>query len=346
MAQATVPLTSQAVAELVTGRLIGDGARLLTAVGPLEGADGATLSFLASARYLSEFQRSGAGAVLVRAEHAGESGGPAIRIVVPDPHAALTRVLVAMFPAPGTSPGVDPTARIGTGTTLGAEVSIGPHVVIGRGVVLGSRVRLAAGVVLEDRVIVGDDSRLDPNVVCYAGTVLGRRCIVKAGAVLGGAGFGYISGRDGHLRIPHVGGCVLGDDVEIGSNSCVDRGSIDDTVIGSGTKLDNHVHVGHNARLGARCLVMGGSVLAGSAEIGDGVILAGHSAVAGHIRIGDGARISAKAGVTCSVPDGADFSGYPARPHREWLRGQAALYRLARITTQLEELVRTRSGNA
>lgn len=346
MPQATVPLTSQAVAQLVSGRLTGDGTRLLTAVGPLEGADGATLSFLASARYLPEFRGSAAGAVLIRAEHETETGGPMIRIIVPDPHAALTRVLIAMFPARPAAPGVDRTARIGAGTTLGIDVSIGPHTVIGRDVVLGDRVRLGAGVVLEDRVTLGADTAMDHHVVCYAGTIVGRRCVVKAGTVLGGAGFGYISNQDGHVRIPHVGGCVLGDEVEIGANSCVDRGSIDDTVIGPGTKLDNHVHVGHNARLGARCLVMGGSVIAGSAEIGNGVILAGHTAIAGHIRVGHGVRVGAKSGVIASVPDGTDVTGFPARPHREFLRAQAAMYRLASITDQLEVLVKARNSDA
>lgn len=346
MPRATVPLTAQAVAELVSGRLVGDGTCLLTAVGPLEGADGGTLSFLASARYLPEFQGSAAGAVLVRAEHAGESAGPAVRIVVPDPHAALSRIMASMFPPAAGAPGVDPTARIGAGVTFGVDVSVGPHVVIGRQVVLGDRVRLAPGVILEDRVVIGDDTALDAHVVCYAGTVLGRRCVIKAGAVLGGVGFGYISGREGHTRIPHVGGCVLGDEVEVGANSCVDRGSVDDTVIGSGTKLDNHVHVGHNARLGARCLVMGGSVIAGSAELGDGVILAGHAAIAGHLRVGHGVRVGAKSGVTSSIPDGQDYTGYPARPHREWLRAQAAIFRLAPIVKQLEDLVQPRSGDA
>ncbi len=346
MPRATVPLTSQAVAELVSGRLLGDGTRLLTAVGPLEGADGGTLSFLASGRYLQEFRRSSAGAVLLRTEHEAEPDGPTTRIVVPDPHAALTRALVSMFPSQPVSPGVDPTARIGTGTTLGVDVSIGPYAVLGRNVVLGDRVRLGGSAVLEDGVNVGADTEIGPHVVCYAGTVLGRRCQVKAGAILGGAGFGYISGREGHTRIPHVGRCILGDEVEIGSSSCVDRGSIDDTVIGTGTKIDNHVHVGHNTRVGVRCLIMGGTMIAGSAEIGDRVIIAGRAGITGHNRVGDGARVSAMAGVTAPVPDGTDVSGFPARPHREWLRSMAALNRLARIADQLEDLVKARSGNA
>ena len=346
MLRATVPLTVQAVAELVAGRLIGDGARQLTAVGPLEGADGATISLLTGSRYLPQFRASSAGAVLLPPENEAEPAGPPVRIVVPDPQAAMARVLAAMFP-PALAPArVDPTARLGAGITLGMDVVIGPHAVIGRDVVLGDRVRLGAGVVLEDRVSIGDDSDLGHYVVCYAGTTVGRRCQLKAGAVLGGAGFGYISDREGHVRIPHVGGCVLGDEVEIGSNSCVDRGSIDDTVIGPGTKLDNHVHVGHNAHLGARCLVMGGAVIAGSAELGDGVIVAGHAGIAGHLRVGHRARVGAKSGVISSVPDGMDVSGFPARPHREFLRAQASLYRLARITDQLEDLVEARKSDA
>jgi UDP-3-O-[3-hydroxymyristoyl] glucosamine N-acyltransferase len=346
VASAPVPLTSQAVAELVSGRLRGDGTRLLTAVGPLEGADGGTLSFLGSARYLPEFRTSAAGAVLIRAEHEAEAGGPPVRIIVPDPHAALLRLLPVMFPVAPHIPRIDPSARIGPGTTLGIDVSIGPHTVLGRDVVVGNRVRLGAGVILEDRVIVGDDTEIAHHAVCHTGTVLGRRCLVKAGAVLGGPGFGYISSREGHTRIPHVGGCILGDQVEIGSSTCVDRGSVDDTVIGAGTKIDNHVHVGHNTRVGMGCLIMGGTMIAGSAEIGDGVIIAGRAGVTGHNRIGNGARVSAMAGVTAPVPDGTDVSGFPARPHREWLRTMATLNRLARIADQLEDLVNPRSRNA
>lgn len=323
--RAPVPLTLQAVAELVGGRPVGNGARVLSAVGSLEGADGETLSLLSSGRYLDAFARSRAGAVLLTPDHAGHQPGPADRIVVGDPQRAMARAVAAMFPAPAAEGRIDPSARIGPGVRLGLRVRIGP------------------GVVLEAGVSVGDDSELGAHVVCLAGTRIGRRCRIKPGAVLGGAGFGYVAGPEGAERIPHVGGCVLGDDVELGANSCVDRGSIDDTVIGNGCKLDNLVHVGHNARLGAGCLVMGGSVIAGSADIGDGVIIAGHAAVGGHFRVGHRARIGAKSGVISAVPDGADVSGFPARPHREFLRAQAALYRLARITGELEALVHERT---
>lgn len=346
MPRARVSLTAQAVADLVGGRLIGDGARVLAAVGPLDAAGADTLSFLAASRYLPEFRSSLAGAVLLKHDCAAEPAGPAVRIVVGDPHGALARAVGAMFPSTRPAADVHPTARLGAGAGLGDGVAIGPYVVVGRDVALGDRVTLGPGVILEDGVTVGDDTVLGAHVVCHAGTRIGRRCVVKAGAVLGGTGFGYISSRAGHERIPHVGGCVLGDDVDIGCNSCVDRGSIDDTVIGAGSKLDNLVHVGHNARLGERCIVMGGSVIAGSADIGNDVVLAGHTAVGGHFRVGDGARVGAKSGVISPVPAGADVSGFPARPHREFLRAQAAMYRLARITDELETLVRRQGDHA
>jgi UDP-3-O-[3-hydroxymyristoyl] glucosamine N-acyltransferase len=335
----------QALATLVDGRVVGNGDLVLSAVGPLQGADGETLSLLSSARYLPEFRSSAAGAVLLRAADQAEPEGPRVRIVVPDPQRAMAEAVTAMFPAPVEAGWVDPTATLSAGVRLGSGIVVGPHVWLGPGVILGDRVRLGPGVVLEEGVSIGEDSELGPHVVCCRGTRIGRRCTIKAGAVLGGTGFGYISGPEGHRRIPHVGGCVLGDDIDVGSNSCIDRGSIDDTVIGPGTRIDNLVHVGHNARLGAGCLVMGGVVIAGSAELGNGVIVAGHAAIGGHFRIGDRARIGAKSGVISPVPAGGDYSGFPARPHREFLRAQAALYRLSKITDELEALVQPRSGD-
>jgi UDP-3-O-[3-hydroxymyristoyl] glucosamine N-acyltransferase len=225
-------------------------------------------------------------------------------------------------------------------------VSIGPYVVIGRGVQIGAGTRLAAHVSLGDGVMVGDDAVLGPGVVCYAGTRIGHRVVLKAGAVIGGDGFGYLSDGKGHSRIPHLGGCVLEDDVEVGSNTCIDRGSIDDTVIGRGTKLDNLVQVGHNVQIGERCLIMAGVGIAGSTRVGNDAILAGHVGVTDHLVIGDRARIAAKSAIFGDVPPGASFSGHPARPHRQFLRAQAAMYRLAPIIDELEELAPKRGRRA
>lgn len=340
------PLTAQAVAELVGGRLLGDGAVVIRMVRPLGRAGPDALSLAVSPRYADELRASEAGAVLVPEGLAEPPVGSRARIVVRDPYAALARVIPILFPPPPARPGIDPTARLGAGCVLGEGVSVGPFTVLGRGVRLGDRCRLAEGVSLGDGVTVGADSVIGPRAVCYPGARLGSRVVLKAGAVIGGEGFGYLSDAAGHHHIPHAGVCILGDDVEIGSNSCVDRGSVDDTMIGSGTKVDNLVHVGHNVHIGRRCLLMAGVGIAGSTHIGDDVILAGHVGVTDHLSIGDRARIAAKSAVFGDIPPGAAFSGHPARPHRQFLRAQAALYRVAPIISELERLVPGASRDA
>jgi UDP-3-O-[3-hydroxymyristoyl] glucosamine N-acyltransferase len=335
-------LTAQAVADLVGGRLLGDGEVVLRRVGPLDRAGADTLSFAVSDRYAAELGRSAAGAVLVSEALAAAPAAARARIVVTDPYGALVRVIAAMFPARPSSPGIDATARIGPGCAWGVGVSIGPYAVLGREVTLGERCHLAEGVSLGDGVVVGDDTVMGPRVVCYPGSRIGSRVVLKAGAVIGGDGFGYLSRASGHTRIPHVGGCILEDEVEIGSNSTVDRGSVDDTVIGKGSKLDNLVHVGHNVRIGERCLLMAGVGVAGSTRVGNGAILAGHVGVTDHLSIGAGARVAAKSAVFGDIEPGAVMSGHPARPHRQFLRAQAALYRLAPIISEVERVVADR----
>jgi UDP-3-O-[3-hydroxymyristoyl] glucosamine N-acyltransferase len=338
-------LTARAVADLVGGRLLGDGAVRITRVAPLDRAGPDAVSFAVSGRYAAELDSSRAGAVLVP-EALASGSGSATRIIVSDPYGALVRVLRALYPDVAPEAGIDPSARIGAGVVLGPEVFIGPFVVLGRNVRLGARCRLAQGVSLGDGVVVGDDTIIGPGVVCHAGSTLGSRVVLKAGAVIGGDGFGYLSDGKQHTRIPHVGGCILEDEVEVGSNTCIDRGSIDDTVIGRGTKLDNLVQVGHNVRIGERCLIMAGVGIAGSTRVGNDVILAGHVGVTDHLVIGDRARIAAKSAIFGDVPAGTSFSGHPARPHRQFLRAQAAMYRLAPIVDELERLVPDRAHHA
>jgi UDP-3-O-[3-hydroxymyristoyl] glucosamine N-acyltransferase len=189
---------------------------------------------------------------------------------------------------------------------------------------------------------VGADSRLHDGVTLYAGAVLGERVVLHSGVRVASDGFGYVFRGGAHEKVPHVGRAVVEDDVEIGANSTVDRGSIDDTVIGAGTKIDNLVHVGHNVRLGRLCLIMAQVGIAGSAHLGDGCVVAGQAGLGGHIHIGDGARIAGQAGVFGNVPAGETWSGYPARPHRESLRTQAALVKIAGMLRSLERLVEGR----
>jgi UDP-3-O-[3-hydroxymyristoyl] glucosamine N-acyltransferase len=342
----TGSLTAQAVADLVGGRLLGDGGVHLRTVRPLNKAGPDALSFAVSNRYAADLGSSRAGAVLVPEELSRGQCGASARIVVDDPYGALVRVVRALFPIELPEPGIDPTARIGTGSELGAGVSIGPFVVLGRNVRIGARSRLAQHVTLDDGVTVGEDTTIGPGAVCYRSSRIGSRVVLKAGAIIGGEGFGYLSDSTGHHRIPHAGSCLIGDEVEVGSHSCVDRGSIDDTIIGRGTKLDNLVHIGHNVQIGERCLIMAGVGIAGSTKIGNDVILAGHVGVTDHLVIGDRARIAAKSAIFGDVPPGASFSGHPARPHRQFLRAQAAMYRVAPIVDELERLVPERTRDA
>jgi UDP-3-O-[3-hydroxymyristoyl] glucosamine N-acyltransferase len=258
----------------------------------------------------------------------------------------MAAVTAALFPSPVHASTIHPTACLGAGVSLGADVTIGPFVVLGAGVRLGARTHLGPGTVLEDGVVVGDDCDLAAHVVCCTGTVLGHRVRVKAGAVLGGIGFGFLSGRDGHVRIPHAGRCVIEDDVDIGANTTIDRGSVGDTLIGAGTKIDNQVHVGHNVRTGRHCLLMGGAMIGGSSRLGQGVIIAGRAGIGDHRTIGDGARVGGMAGVLRDVPAGGAVSTFVAGNHRDVLRAQVAVARLPRIIDDLERIVDERGRDA
>jgi UDP-3-O-[3-hydroxymyristoyl] glucosamine N-acyltransferase len=336
------PLSAHDIAAFTGGRLVGPGHVTVARVAPLERAGAGDLTFLASRSYLPYFERARQAVVLCRPEFADLPGGPPTRIVVADPHAALLDVLPILYPEPAWAPSVHATAVVGRGTTWTDPVAIGPHVVLGAGVQLGKNVRIDAGCVLGDGVIVGDDVHLFPQVTCYSGTVIGNRVMIHSGTRLGADGFGYVPGRGGALprKIPQVGRCLIGDDVEIGANTTVDRGSVDDTVVGRGTKIDNLVMVAHNVQIGERCLIAAMVGIAGSTRVGDDVFLAGQVGLADHIKVGSRVRITVQSGVIGDIPDGATVTGYPARNHRDFLRAQAALYRLAPLVNELEALAR------
>ena len=332
-------LTAASIAASVGGTLTGDGSATVTAVAPLDRAESHHVTFLAVARYAPLLASSDAGVVLVSPALADAPGRARARVIVDNPHDAMLSLLAVLYPPPSRVPGIHSSVVIGRGAVLGDDVSIGPFVVVGDGARIGARVRLRSHVVIGPGVEIGDDCELYEGVTCYSGTRLGSRVRVHAGVRLGSDGFGYVFRNGAHEKIPHVGRCVVESDVEIGANTTIDRGSIDDTVIGSGTRIDNLVQIGHNVRVGRLCLIMAQVGVAGSVRIGDGVILAGQVGVSGHHTIGDGARLAAQAGVFGDVPVGETWSGYPARPHREALRAQAAMFRLPSLIRALERLV-------
>ena len=332
-------ITAAAIAALVGGDLEGDGSAVVTGVAALDRAEERHLSVLGNAKYAPMLATSKAGVVLIDPHFRGAAGNPRARILVAKPLEKMLSVLPRLYAEEKPVPGIAPSARIGVNVSLGERVSIGEYVVIERGVRLGDGVIIGAGSVVGAGATIGDGSRLWPGATVYAGALLGARVSLHSGARVGVDGFGYVFGGGMHNRIPHVGGCIIGDDVEIGANSTIDRGSIDDTVIGRGSKIDNLVHVAHNVRIGQRCLLMAQVGIAGSAVIEDDCIIAGQAGLSGHITIGKGARIAGQAGVFGDVPAGETWSGYPARPHREALRASGALFKLAGMMRRLEKLL-------
>jgi UDP-3-O-[3-hydroxymyristoyl] glucosamine N-acyltransferase len=332
-------LTASAIAAAVGGTLRGDPDATISGVAPLDRASSHHLTFLGSAKYAPLFAATGAGIALVTPELADLAGPVRARVVVDRPQDAMLSLLATLYPASRLQPGIHPSAVIGRGASLGDDVSIGPYVVIGAGARVGARVQLDAHVVVGEGVAIGDDCRIYAGVTLYPQTVLAERVRVHGGARLGSDGFGYVFRGGAHEKIPHVGRCIVESDVEIGANTTIDRGSIDDTVIGAGTKIDNLVHVAHNVRIGRLCLIMAQVGIAGSARIEDGCIVAGQVGISGHHTIGKGATLAAQAGVFGDIPAGETWSGYPARPHREALRAQAALFKLPSLIRGIERLL-------
>jgi UDP-3-O-[3-hydroxymyristoyl] glucosamine N-acyltransferase len=311
----------------------------LTRVRSLELADDHSLSLCSGARYAAALATTRAGAVLLPATMA-EAAGPSTRIIVSDVGRAMLTATQALHPESSPMPGVAATARLGAGVRLGPDCSIGEYAIVGDGAQLGARVQLGAHAVIGDGVELGDDVRLDAHVVVYSGSRLGQRVRCKSGTVIGGPGFGYVAGPTGHVRIPHVGACILEDDVDVGSNTTIDRGSLDDTRIGRGTRIDNQVQIAHNVRIGRDCLIMACVGIAGSTRLGDRVVLAGQTGCVDHITLGDDVKVGAKSAVLADVPAGTTVTGYPARPHREFLRAIATMYRLGPYGRVLESLAR------
>ncbi len=332
-------ITAEAIAALVSGELIGDGSVSVVGVAPLDRAETDELSILSNAKYQSLLATTRAGVVLVDPAFRDVACGSRARIIVEKPLEKLLAVLPRLYPERRAPGGVSPTARIGRGAVLGERVTIGDYAIIGVNAKLGDDVVVGSHCVVGEDVVIGQGSRLWAHVTVYRGASIGARVFLHSGVRLGSDGFGYVFRDGGHQKIPHVGRCIVGDDVEIGANSTVDRGSIDDTVVGRGTKVDNLVHVAHNVRIGEKCLIMAQVGIAGSVTVEDGAIIAGQAGIAGHLTIGAGARVAAQAGVFGDIPAGETWSGYPARPHRESLRASAALYKLAAMIRRLEKLL-------
>jgi UDP-3-O-[3-hydroxymyristoyl] glucosamine N-acyltransferase len=330
--RASGPFKVAELAALTGARIEGpDGAadRLISDVAPLETADERHLSFLANHRYLAAFKASRAGAVFVGAKAVPAAPPGMVLLVAADPYMAYARAARSFHPPLRDQIGVAATAVIDSGATLGPDVSLGHFTVVGAGAAIGARSVIGPNSVIGAGVVLGEDCIVGANVT-ITHTLIGDRVIIYAGARIGQDGFGFASGADGHLRIPQLGRVIIGDDVEIGANTTIDRGAGPDTIIGAGAMIDNLVQIGHNTVIGRGCVIVAQAGLAGSVKLGDFVALGGQVGVAGHLTLAPGTRIAAKSGVMRDVTAPAAMGGIPAVPMTQWLRQVATLGRLVR----------------
>jgi len=332
------PTALREIAEHLGRAVEGDADHSITGVASLGEAGPADLGFVRSASWAAALAESRVGAVIL--PHGMDAGGrPAIRSA--QPGLDFARAAAWLEPAHRPEPGIHPAAHVAPGARVDPSATVGPHAVVGEGCRIGARSAVHANATLERRVFVGDDCTLHAGVVLGEGSRLGDRVILQPGVVIGGDGFGYAPNERGALeKSPQLGGVTLGDDVEIGANSTVDRGTLGDTRIGRGTKVDNLVQIGHNCVVGEDVLIVAQSGLSGGTVVGNGAMLMAQSGYTNGARVGAGAFVAARAGVTRDVPPAARVGGFPHMEFKRYNRMVAALRRLPELVSRLRAVER------
>jgi UDP-3-O-[3-hydroxymyristoyl] glucosamine N-acyltransferase len=305
-----------------------DGARVLHDVAPLETATERDLSFLDNRRYIDRFRETRASAVIVNPKLAAEAPKGVTLLITPLPYRAYALAAQAFYPEPPTEPGIAPSAIIDKSATLAEGCAVEHNAVIGRGVQIGKRCVIGANVVIGASVVLGDDVRVGANAT-VSHCIVGSRVRIYTGVRIGQDGFGFAPDPDAPVKVPQLGRVIVGDDVEIGANTTIDRGAGPDTIIGSGTMIDNLVQIGHNVQIGRGCVIVAQVGISGSTRVGDFVMIGGQAGFAGHLTIGDGAKIGAQAGVMRDVEKGDALLGSPAIPIKEFHYMMAYIRRLA-----------------
>lgn len=332
-----VNLTLGRIAEHVGGSLEGSPDVCVTGVAGIDEAGDADLTFVSNAKYAAALANTGAAAVLVAPDLECPPGLVVIRVA--DPYAAMMRVLLLFDPGPPeVAAGVHATAVVADDVELGEGSGVGPHAVIEAGAVIGAGTRIGPHCYVGHAARLGKDCYLHPRVCVARECLLGDRVVLQSGVVIGGDGFGYAPVEGRYHKIPQLGIVELADDVEIGANSCIDRATMGRTYVGRGTKIDNLVQVGHNARIGEDVAVVSQAGISGSTRVGNRARLGGQAGIGGHLHIGEGATVAAQAGVIGDIAAGEVVSGYPARPHRQALRAEATLRRLPDLVKRLRAL--------
>ncbi|MBW2430423.1 MAG: UDP-3-O-(3-hydroxymyristoyl)glucosamine N-acyltransferase [Deltaproteobacteria bacterium] len=321
------------IADLVQGQVVGDSDLMISGVAPFEQAGEHDISVAGNAKFLKKINDCHATAIIVPKD----TKVPGLNLLqVDNPMVAFAKALQLFQPPVQPLDGIHPRAEIGRKFKHGRNISIGPLVVIGHHVSVGDQVWLHPGVVIGDNVSIGNDVIIHPNVSIQERTIIGSRVIIHSGTVIGSDGFGFAPDGTTYHKIPHTGIVQIDDDVEIGANNAIDRGTFGKTHIGRGVKTDNLVHLAHNVTVGENTVLVAQVGISGSVTIGKNAILAGQAGVAGHLTIGDNATVGPKTGVGKPVPDGQIVSaGIPEMPHRLWLRVVRTIPKLPDISKRL-----------
>lgn len=326
------PFTLAALAEIAGAEILGgDPEAVFTDVEPLQTAGVHAVSFLENKLYVDAYTQSAAGACLVDGAYAERAPKGMALLVTNEPYRAYARVAQAFYPKScyrhAPEPGIHAHAHIHDTATLGAGCRVDAGAVVGALAEIGAGCTIGANSTIGTGVVLGDGCSVGPNVTIQF-AIIGKACVFHAGARIGQDGFGFAPGAE-HIKVPQLGRVLIEDGVDIGANTCIDRGTGPDTIIRSGTKIDNMVQIGHNVEIGAGCLFPALSGISGSTKIGNYVMMGGGTGVAGHLTIGDGARIAAHSGIIRDVAPGATVAGAPAVPAKEFWRQVAAVKRLA-----------------
>jgi UDP-3-O-[3-hydroxymyristoyl] glucosamine N-acyltransferase len=330
-------MTVKEIADLVGGKVEGDGSVSIKGACGIKEAQDGDVTFLANSRYQPLLKDTNATAVIIPPDIAAPKGKIVIRHE--SPSLAFARIMEKMGPPTITyKPGIHSTAIVGNKVIFGKDVSIQPYVVIEDDVIIGDNTVLGAGVFVGRNTRIGHDTFIHPKVIIRERVEIGNRCILHSGAVIGSDGFGYATVQGIHHKIPQIGTVVIEDDVEIGANVTIDRARIDKTLIKKGTKIDNLVQIAHNVIIGENSIIVAQTGISGSTIVGKNVTLAGQTGVVGHITIGDNSIVLGRAGVTKSVPAGQMVSGYPAAPHSSAMRLQALVNKLPKLFEKIVEI--------
>lgn len=339
----SISYTLQEIVSRLGGEIIGDGTLSISRVASLANARPGQISFLTDSKYRSVLASTQASAVILKPEHQGETLLP--RILTDNPYAYFARLSELLNPAPLYEPGIAETAVIAASARVPASCTIMDNVVIAGHVVLGERVVIHAGSVIGEGSELGDDVVLQANVTIYHHCRIGARCTIFSGSVIGGDGFGYAPDQGRWVKIPQVGRVVLEDDVDIGANTTIDRGALDDTIIGQGCKIDNLVQIGHNCRIGAHSVIAGCVGIAGSAVLGQHCRIGGAAMILGHLEIADGVTVSPGSMITRSLNKADTYTALmPFQSHDEWLRTAASIRRLGELAERVKQLEKQLAG--